>query len=125
MLAASMISSFYVAPDTPAESEIHLPHRLTLRALLRVIPVRLLEPIADREVLDRLVDRRIHPLDRAGLLEPAHAGRQEREHAFELRPGQVGAHTQMGPEAENQVLVGSTVDAELERVLEHLFVPVP
>src|SRR4051794_22442667 len=77
-----------------------------------------------RQALDAPVDRRLQTLDRAGQLELLEAGEQEPVDRLQLHPGQLRAEAEMLAETERQMRVRVAVDAEGERVLEHVLVAV-
>src|SRR5688572_21695734 len=82
------------------------------------------EPQRERHPLDAADEARPHPLDRAGeldLLDPWH---EPAEDLLQLETREVRAEAEVHADAEAVVVVRRAIDAERERLLEHVRVTI-
>src|SRR5262245_39712117 len=79
---------------------------------------------ADRRPLDAADEARVDAIDRRGALDRHQPAAQLGEQRAQLEAGQVRTETHVLAAAEADVVVRAAIDAERERVLEHLLVAV-
>src|SRR3954466_14936089 len=101
-----------------------MPVRPNGRSSIAVLSRALRGVVAEGKSFDAAVHGRFEPFDSAGELKTVEPPEQVAEHGLHFEPGEMRADAEVLAESEREMRVGAAVDAEGERIVEHVFVAV-